>query len=78
MPDSVLVSALKKTASHRSTTSRAGAAKKFFSAKAPESSGGKKLSRKVSKRNEERDRVPDDQARLFAEVMRATARSLAA
>lgn len=75
--DSVRMPALKKTASRRGAAP-AKAAKKFFSAVASGSLGAKKASRKSSKRAGVRDRVPDEQARLFADVMRATARSLAA
>jgi len=68
--------ALKKTASHRCATD-GGTGEKFFSAAASEASTVRKDSRKASRRGTARDRVPDDQARLFADVMRATARSLA-
>jgi len=76
LENSVRMSALKKAAS-RHGASRAGAAKKFYSATASGSLSSKKASRRVSKRAGSRDRVPDEQPRLFAEVMRATARSLA-
>jgi len=77
LDDSVRVPALRKTASRRGADTAKGA-KKYFSAAASGSPGAKKASRKPSKRPGVRDRVPDEQARLFADVMRATARSLAA
>jgi hypothetical protein len=77
LDDSVRMPAIKKTAS-RHGADTAKRAKKFFSAAASGSLGAKKASRKPSKHSGVRDRVPDEQARLFADVMRATARSLAA
>ena len=77
LEDSVHMPALKKTVSRRGTGA-AKTAKKFFTVAASGSVGAKKASRKSSRRSGVRDRVPDDQARLFADVMRATARSLAA
>jgi hypothetical protein len=70
------MSVLKKTVSHRRAAS-GKAGKKFFSAAASGSSSTKKEARKAPKRAGARDRVPEEQARLFADVMRATARSLA-
>jgi hypothetical protein len=72
----VPIPALKKITNRRHLTDCKGK-KKFFSAVASGSSSAKEASRKVSKDAGARDRVPDDQARLFADVMHATARSLA-
>jgi hypothetical protein len=73
--DSDVMADLKRTASHRRAMG-GSTGKKFFSAAASGASGVKKASRKASKRAA-RNCVPEDQVRLFAEVMRATARSLA-